>query len=51
MAKNNGEPQTGTVPDERPNPKRQLGWAKGEFIVPDDFDEPLPGEALFDIVD
>lgn len=24
--------------------KRQLGWARGEFIVPDDFDAPLPPE-------
>jgi prevent-host-death family protein len=21
---------------------RELGWARGEFTVPDDFDEPLP---------
>ena len=22
--------------------KRELGWARGEFKVPDDFDSPLP---------
>lgn len=22
--------------------KRELGWARGEFTVPDDFDAPLP---------
>ena len=25
---------------------RPIGLAKGEFIVPDDFDEPLPDEVL-----
>lgn len=24
--------------------KRELGWARGEFTVPEDFDEPLPPE-------
>jgi prevent-host-death family protein len=24
--------------------KRELGWAKGEFTVPEDFDDPLPPE-------
>lgn len=23
---------------------RQLGWAKGEFVVPEDFNAPLPAE-------
>ena len=27
---------------------RPLGIAKGDFIVPDDFDEPLPDEVLRD---
>lgn len=27
---------------------RPLGTAKGDFIVPDDFDEPLPDEVLRD---
>lgn len=28
----------------KPVMKRALGWAKGEFTVPDDFDAPLPAE-------
>ena len=24
--------------------RRELGWARGEFTVPDDFDAPLPTE-------
>lgn len=24
--------------------KRELGWARGEFTVPEDFDDPLPPE-------
>ena len=24
--------------------KRELGWARGEFTVPEDFDEPLPAD-------
>lgn len=24
--------------------RRELGWARGEFTVPDDFDAPLPAE-------
>jgi len=28
-----------------PSPaRRELGWARGEFTVPDNFDEPLPLE-------
>lgn len=27
-----------------PIKKRKLGWAKGEFTVPDDFNAPLPKE-------
>jgi hypothetical protein len=23
---------------------RELGWARGEFMVPDDFDAPLPAD-------
>jgi hypothetical protein len=26
--------------------ERRLGTAKGEFIVPDDFNEPLPDDIL-----
>lgn len=25
-------------------PKRKLGWARGEFEVPEDFNAPLPAE-------
>ena len=28
------------------SPKRVLGFARGRFVVPDDFDEPLPAEVL-----
>jgi prevent-host-death family protein len=24
--------------------KRELGWARGEFTVPEDFDDPLPSD-------
>ena len=24
--------------------RRELGWARGEFTVPEDFDDPLPAE-------
>lgn len=27
---------------------RPMGLAKGEFVVPDDFDDPLPDEVLAD---
>jgi len=27
-----------------PRPRLELGWAHGEFTVPDDFDDPLPPE-------
>jgi prevent-host-death family protein len=27
-----------------PPKRRKLGWARGEFSVPDDFDAPLPPE-------
>lgn len=26
--------------------RRKLGTAKGDFVVPDDFNDPLPGEVL-----
>jgi hypothetical protein len=29
---------------ENPEVRRVLGWARGEFIVPEDFDEPLPAD-------
>jgi prevent-host-death family protein len=30
------------VPAAQPAQRRRLGWAAGEFSVPDDFDAPLP---------
>ena len=41
VAKSESKPKTA--------PKRWLGTAKGEFVVPDDFNDPLPKEieALF----
>jgi prevent-host-death family protein len=39
-----GKPVAKLVPlDDQPK-KRTLGSAKGEFIVPDDFNDPLPKE-------
>lgn len=29
-------------------PKRRLGFMKGQLVVPDDFDAPLPDEVLAD---
>lgn len=42
-----------TVAEVRPMPvpplkKRPFGLAKGEFVVPDDFDAPLPDDILKD---
>lgn len=37
----NGRPVARLVPAS-PRGKRQLGYDKGRFEVPDDFDEPLP---------
>jgi len=39
-----GKPVTKLVPLEVRPKKRLLGSAKGEFIVPDDFNDPLPKE-------
>jgi len=30
------------VPIQSAPKRRELGWARGEFTVPDDFDAPLP---------
>jgi antitoxin (DNA-binding transcriptional repressor) of toxin-antitoxin stability system len=53
-----GEPATllcgdRTVAEVRPVPvsptkKRPIGLCKGEFVVPDDFDAPLPDDILKD---
>jgi prevent-host-death family protein len=32
------------TPVERSGQKLELGWARGEFTVRDDFDDPLPPE-------
>jgi len=32
------------VAADTPRPRLELGWAHGEFTVPDDFDDPLPPE-------
>jgi prevent-host-death family protein len=39
-----GKPVARLVPTEGLRARRTLGWAQGEFTVPDDFDVPLPGE-------
>ena len=31
-----------------PTAPRPIGLAKGDFVVPDDFDEPLPGDIRAD---
>ena len=38
-----GKPVARLVPVEKPH-RRQLGWAAGEFVVPEDFDAPLPAD-------
>jgi prevent-host-death family protein len=40
-----GEPVAKIVPIRRPR-KRQLGVDEGVFVVPDDFDAPLPRDVL-----
>ncbi len=39
-----GTPIARLVPAEPAARHRELGWAAGEFVVPDDFDNPLPSE-------
>jgi prevent-host-death family protein len=39
-----GKPVAKLVPIESERPRFKLGSAKGEFVVPDDFNEPLPKE-------
>ncbi len=41
-----GKPVARLVRVDRPGVKRVLGTAKGDFVVPDDFDAPLPEEVL-----
>ena len=40
-----GKPVAKLVPIE-PAPKRVFGLDRGLFVVPDDFDDPLPGDVL-----
>jgi len=42
-----GEPVARLVPVER-TPVRRLGLDQGGFVVPDDFDDPLPDDVLDD---
>ena len=37
-----GKPVARLVPIEKLAKRRQLGLAKGQFVVPEDFDAPLP---------
>jgi len=37
-----GHPVARLVPVEKLPHRRKLGWATGEFVVPEDFDAPLP---------
>ncbi len=39
-----GKPVAKLVPIESSRPRFKLGSAKGEFVVPDDFNDPLPKE-------
>ncbi len=39
-----GNPVAKLVPIESSRPRFKLGSAKGEFVVPDDFNDPLPKE-------
>ena len=41
-----GKPVARLVPFEKPKIQRVLGTAKGDFVVPEDFDAPLPEEVL-----
>jgi prevent-host-death family protein len=41
----NGEPVARLVPMQPPT-KRTFGGDHGRFVVPDDFDEPLPADLL-----
>jgi prevent-host-death family protein len=39
-----GKPLAKQVPISSERPRFKLGSAKGEFVVPDDFNDPLPKE-------
>jgi prevent-host-death family protein len=39
-----GTPVARLVPVENLPARRKLGWAVGQFVVPEDFDSPLPAD-------
>lgn len=41
-----GRPMVRLVPVESAPTRRRLGTAKGDFVVPEDFDSPLPESIL-----
>jgi prevent-host-death family protein len=41
-----GRPLVRLAPVESAPMRRRLGTAKGDFVVPEDFDDPLPEEIL-----
>jgi prevent-host-death family protein len=41
-----GKPMVRLIPVEKAPAARKLGTAKGQFVVPDDFDAPLPDDIL-----
>ena len=41
-----GKPLARLAPIEAAAPRRRLGSLAGQFLVPDDFDDPLPSEIL-----
>lgn len=41
-----GRPLVQLTPIQSAPFQRRLGTAQGDFIVPDDFDAPLPGDVL-----
>ena len=45
---NAGKPVARMIPFAGVGEKRQLGFARGTFVVPDDFNDPLPDEILED---
>ena len=43
-----GRPVARLVPVAAAGKRRKLGWLKGRFTVPEDFDAPLPAAVLAD---
>lgn len=41
-----GSPVARLISPGTASPARVLGFARGKFVVPDDFDDPLPAEVL-----